>query len=123
MVKIAEIVRENAGEEIVKQENDRSYKTDSGITTDDQSIAEERELAGADDSNITSSGYQTSEGDSSKKWMKVKNEVVDLEVFDPPFLQSTDLRLKKDACFDISTIEHANNMPRMTQGMIRNMIN
>ena len=86
MVKIAEIVRENAGGEIVKQENDRSYKTDSGITTDDQSNAEEGKLAGADDSNITSSGYQTSEGDTSKKWVEVSSysQQRNMHVFELP---------------------------------------
>ena len=118
MVEIAEMVSGNVEGEIVKQENDLSYKADSGIASDGRNTLEEKDLAGGSDSNITSSGYQSSENETSKKWIEVKNEVIDLEVFDPPFLQSTDLRLKKEACFEISTIEHASHMPKMTRGRL-----
>ena len=93
-----------------KVENDRSYRNDSGVSTDNSSN-------GHKSSKEHSSGYDSINSESTDgSWIKMPNEVVDPVSFDPPCLQSSDL-VPKSKIWDLSSIENTGNVPKSTKGI------
>ena len=97
-----------------KQENDLSYDRhdDSGV----KSVSYDESSVALTKSGNSSSGYESSGlNENEKSWFKIKNEVIDPTVFDPPLLHSSNL-IADVKITDISTIEHEGYKIKSTKG-------
>ena len=105
MVEISEVDELPRLVENVKHENDLSYdkSDDSGVKS---MTRDESSLTTVTKSGDSSYGYESSGlNESEISWRKIKNEVIDPMVFDPPLLHSNNL-IVDVRISDISTIEH-----------------
>ena len=117
MVEISEVGELPRLVENVKHENDLSYdKTDdSGVKSES---FDESSLVLVTKGGDSSSGYESNaqnENEDEISWRKIKNEVIDPMVFDPPLLHSSNLIVDVKIT-DISTIEHEGFKVKSSKG-------
>ena len=108
MVEILEVPELREPQREMKLENDESYQSaESGINTGDDSSG----LVVCKMENNDSSGYESKSGDSLIKNDKVIAEIFDLDCFNPPILNSSNLVANNKIC-EISTIENDGSAPK-----------
>ena len=111
MVEIMEVPEVIDTERHVKHENDESYRSaESGIGEGEESSVSVVCKIEANDS----SGYESKSGLLVEDG-KLLAEIFDIERFNPPILNSTNVDIKGKIC-DISTIENDGAMPKSVQG-------
>ena len=119
MVEIMEVIENELPVNIEKQLNDRSFRNqseDSGLDTPNT----EPSVTSSDDSQLVSSGYDSSNGSNmlmpSLKWENIKGEVVNWETFSL-IMQSSNIAGQSRLC-DISSIEHVGLTPKLRKGTL-----
>ena len=112
MVEIMEVPENKELQMGVKHENDESYKTaESGISTEGESSLS---VVCKEEKN-ESSGYDSKTDDFFVENGKMLLEIFDLNCFNPPIYNSSNIDVKDKIC-DISTIENDGLVPKSVKG-------